>query len=113
MDKWDDSLPEKAAAAWLKASEQEKQIALARATAIIDQTFKFRGEPRTRLQSLSWPRANAFYDDGRPILGVPKAIKEATSLLAGFLLADVPMTPASMAHVIAILSPVIAPEKPH
>ena len=113
MTAWDDGLPDKAKAAMSRATDKEKESALKDATSFIDTEFKFRGEKQSNFQALSWPRKNAFFDDGSPIHGVPDPIKEATNLLAGFMLGNVPMDIAAMAHLFAILSPVIVDETKH
>jgi len=110
---WDDTLPAKAAQAWSKASDEEKSNALVEASQYIDKTFKFRGEVANRMQALSWPRVNAFRDDGTPIDGVPTEVQNATSLLASFLVAKFPMTATTLAHILVILEPVIVPERLH
>lgn len=104
-------IAKKVQAAYAKASESEKEHALKDATKFIDTQFKYRGEPETRMQALSWPRKNAFFDDGTPIRGVPDAIKNATSHLAGFMLADIPMNQETMAEIISILMPVMEKER--
>jgi hypothetical protein len=86
---WDDTLPHRGREAWERATNSEKQEALRRATDFIDM-LPFKGKRATDDQKLSWPRTGVFRDDGAPVLGVPEEIKEAASLVASFLLAEVP-----------------------
>jgi hypothetical protein len=108
-----DEVAKKVRIAWDGATEAQQAAALKDATAFIDKEFDYRGEPRTKLQSLSWPRMNAFFDDGKPILGVPDVIKKATAELAGYMLAEIPMNVETMAVLFAILDPVLKKERPN
>jgi hypothetical protein len=96
--KWDDSLPKKGAAAWQKSSEADKEEAIKRATQFVD-TLPFKGQHLKLAQALAWPRKGAFRDDGAPIVGVPEEVKEATSMVAGFILAKVPFDVPATAWV--------------
>lgn len=113
LPKWDPTLPERAQQSWLRVSEEEKEAAIKDATAFLsdETTFKYRGERASPTQNLAWPRTGAFYDDGSPIEPVPEAIKRAQALTAMFMASDVPMTVQSMAHILAILGPILEPEK--
>jgi hypothetical protein len=99
---WDETLPDKARDAWQKASVEEKEDAIKRAAIFIDM-FNFKGKRLKETQGLSWPRTDVFRDDGEPVVGVPQEIKEASALVAGFIVADVPLGPASAAWVISII----------
>jgi hypothetical protein len=99
---WDSSLPVRAKAAWQAATEDDKKEALVHATQFID-TLPFKGERLKATQSLSWPRRGVVRDDGAPVTGIPPEIMEATSLVAGFILAKVPFGAPALAHVLAIL----------
>jgi hypothetical protein len=72
-----------------KASKAEQEEALIHATEFID-TLPFKGSKLTDKQSLAWPRKGVVRDDGAAVTGVPDEIKEATSLVAGFILAKIP-----------------------
>ena len=98
--KWDDSLPARGSSAWQSASEQERSAALIHATEFID-LLPFKGRRLSDKQSLAWPRTGVFRDDGATITGVPQEIKEATALVAGFILAKVPFDVPAVAWVFA------------
>ncbi|HEX2554253.1 MAG TPA: DnaT-like ssDNA-binding protein [Microvirga sp.] len=102
MTQWDPTLPGKAKEAIRKASQAEQESALKAATAFID-GLPFKGERASPTQTLSWPRIGVLRDDGAPITGVPPEIKEATSLVAGFILADVPFGPPAVAWIFKII----------
>jgi hypothetical protein len=102
----DDNLPEKAARAWAKATLAQKEDALKRATQFID-TLSFKGRRLKGAQALSWPRVGALRDDGTIIVGVPIEIKEATSLVAGFILAEVPWSESAAAYVLLVLGDLV------
>lgn len=106
------TLRERAAAAALNASAEQKERALIEATAYVERTFNFRGERLTTTQALSWPRRDAIRNDGTSAEGVPDEVKEATALLAGFILAEVGITPESLAHLLLLLDPVLVAEQP-
>ena len=112
---WDDSLLLTAREAWGKATTEEKSVALAAATAALNQEelFNYRGQKLTPNQPHAWPRQNAFYDSGLPIIGNPEVLKPACSRLATFLLAKIPLNVASLAHIHVILLPIINSTKLH
>jgi hypothetical protein len=99
---WDPALPERAKAAWLAAPVAQKEAALVHATQFID-TIPFKGQRLTDGQEMSWPRKGIFRDDGVPVAGIPPEIKDATGLVAGFILAKVPFDVPAVAHVFAII----------
>jgi hypothetical protein len=109
--KWDMELPAKAAAAWEKASAEEKKTALAKAEKYMSERFTYRGEKKTMHQDGAWPRVNAFYDNGKPIERVPDEVQRATTLLATFYAAGKPIDAHARSHVYAIVGPVLAPER--
>ena len=71
-------------------SDQIKQDALIAATEYIDLRWQnsFKGQPKTQTQSLEFPRKNAYYLSGKPILKVPDSVKRATCLYAVAYLED-------------------------
>ncbi len=103
---WDPALPSRAAAAWKSRTDAEKQAALVQATAWIDQ-LPFKGQRLRSSQTLAWPRSGVFRDDGSPVSGVPPEVKEATSMVAGFILADVPYDVPAIAWVFHVLGHLI------
>jgi hypothetical protein len=72
-----------------KASKPEREDALEHASEFID-TLSFKGSKLTEHQFPSWPRKGVFRNDGAAITGVPDEIKEATSIVASFILAKIP-----------------------
>jgi hypothetical protein len=96
--KWDDTLPKLGREAVSKASKSEREEALIHATEFID-TLPFKGSRLTDEQSLSWPRKGVFRDDGAAVTGVPEEIKEATSMVASFILAKIPFDAPAVAWV--------------
>lgn len=86
---WDETLPDKGREAWENASQQGKENALEHAADFID-TLPFKGKPVSASQPRAWPREGVFRDDGAPVAGVPEEIKQATSMVAGFILARIP-----------------------
>lgn len=95
---WDDTLPEKADKALGNATQRELEEALVHATEFLD-LLPYKGKRSTPTQSLAWPREGVLRDDGAPVGGVPPEIKEATRLVAGFILAKIPFSPAALAWV--------------
>ncbi|MCJ2048537.1 DnaT-like ssDNA-binding protein [Methylobacterium sp. J-070] len=106
MTKWDASLPSIASAAALGASQKELEEALKHATQFLD-TLPFKGLKASKSQALSWPRIGIVDKDGLPVRGIPVEIKEATSLVAGFILAKIPFGPSSLAHVFVLIGHLI------
>jgi hypothetical protein len=103
---WDDTLPKKGSAAWKEASEDQKKEALLHATQFID-TLPFKGQHLRLAQALAWPRKGVFKEDGTPVTEVPEEVKEATALVAGFILAKIPFDVPAVAWVMAKLGPLI------
>jgi hypothetical protein len=96
--RWDDTLPERGRQAFAASSDDDKARALVHATEFID-TLPFKGERATPTQSLSWPRKGVFRDDGTPVTGIPIEIKQATAMVASFILAKVPYDVPALAWV--------------
>ena len=96
---WDDTLPEKGREAWQRTTTKNREEALIHATQFIDM-LPYKGERQTETQGLAWPRKGVFRNDGLPITGVPAEIKEATSLVAGFILAKIPYDVPAAAWVV-------------
>lgn len=96
--RWDPTLPERARAAVQIASKEGKEAAIIHATQFID-TLPFKGERLHANQALAWPRKSVLGNDGAPVIGVPEEIKEATSLVAGFILAKIPFDVPAVAWV--------------
>jgi hypothetical protein len=69
-DSWPDLSPEAQAAYLLKASEW------------IDRYFTFRGRKQDHLQQRSWPRDDAYRDDGSALTGLPRELLDAVLMLA-------------------------------
>lgn len=68
----------------------KKEAALIEATRLLDQSFSWQGSIASDVQSLRWPRIDAYDVDGRLIASnvIPKAIADATCNLAYFLVQD-------------------------
>lgn len=66
---------------WNKASDNDKEQAIVRASDYIDQRFglRFVGERSTGDQTLEWPRLGAFDKDGFLLQEVPHQIQKATA----------------------------------
>lgn len=103
---WDDTLPEKGRDAWKKATTEQQEEALRHATDFIC-TLPFYGQKLNPQQRLSWPRKGVNGRDGKPIVGIPEEIKEAASLVAGFVLAKIPFNAASFAYVLLTIGHLI------
>ncbi len=54
-----------------------KEKAIVRASDYLDERFRFIGIRTSIAQSMEWPRINAFYADGRSVIGVPIEVQEA------------------------------------
>ncbi|MCG8492275.1 MAG: hypothetical protein MI743_11715 [Sneathiellales bacterium] len=67
---------------WTNASLGQKQQALIRASLYVD-SYQFEGCPRRADQGLSWPRSGAKDTEGRPLRGIPFALRAAVLELAG------------------------------
>lgn len=98
MDEWDETLPERAREALASATTAQIEGALKHATEFLD-TLPFKGTRARPNQNLSWPRTGVVSKGGSPILGVPVEIKDATSLVAGFILAKIPFDTPALAWV--------------
>ena len=96
--KWDHTLPGKVQAAMKRATTEELEAALKDATQFLE-TLPWKGEKLSPLQSLAWPRKGVFRKDGTPVTGVPEEVEKACYEVAGFILANIPMTASSMAYV--------------
>ena len=99
-DLWDDTLPARGSEAWMRASEQEKQVALDHASDFLN-TLPYKGKRASASQKRSWPRVGVFRDDGARVTGVPEEIKKTTALVAGFILAKIPYEVPALGWVIA------------
>jgi hypothetical protein len=99
---WDPTLPQRAREAASRAAPDEMNEALKHATEFLD-TLPFKGRRANVLQRLSWPRVGVTDKAGSPIAGVPQEIKDATALVAGFILAKVPFGAPALAHVFLLI----------
>ncbi|MEP1592882.1 DnaT-like ssDNA-binding protein [Sulfitobacter sp.] len=109
--KWDHTLPAKVKAAMQKASEEELETSLKQATKFLE-TLPWKGEKLSPLQALAWPRKGVFRKDGTPVEGVPTEVKHACYEVAGFILADIPMSATSMAYVFYVAGDLIEDLRP-
>lgn len=85
-------------------STAQKEHRLVTATAYIDATYRFRGVIATTTQALAWPRLDdarqSLTDpEGRPLTGVPKAVKSACIELARVAVTQA-LTPAPEAAAV-------------
>jgi len=69
---------------WSSLSQSEKEAALRRATAYLDQGYKYKGQINDTDNSHAWPRTNVEDGEGRDIdsTTIPQRIKDATAELA-------------------------------
>ena len=75
--------------AWTIATRETQEIALRQASSLLDGEFSWTGKsPVTAYQGLAWPFQDATDRYGNTVVGVPKAVKDATCELAFFLLAQ-------------------------
>jgi len=77
-----------ASAKWDAASADERRRAIVTATALLDSTFEWTGEPTTYEQKLMWPRTGCVSRTGNdlPDDTIPGSVKDATAELARQLL---------------------------
>jgi len=71
-------------ATWAAAATRDKEAAIREATQYIDSKFRdrFVGVIQSTSQALEWPRTSAWDRSGRPLNGVPTAVKHACAELA-------------------------------
>lgn len=72
---------------WSSASEGARELALMRAALHID-SYHYPGRVLDWDQGLKWPRIGAYDRDGRPISGLPHALRIATLELAELFLRE-------------------------
>ena len=72
---------------WSSASEAARELALMRAALHID-SYQYPGTVLDWDQGLKWPRRGAADRDGRPIAGLPHALRIATLELAEIFLRE-------------------------
>lgn len=76
-------------AAWILATADTQAIALKHASALLDAEFTWTGTtPVNARQGLAWPFTDAVDRYGNEIVGVPKAVRDATCELALHILAQ-------------------------
>jgi hypothetical protein len=73
--------------AFKRASKREREEAMQIATAEIDRLFEFKGHKASPTQALSWPRRGVTDKKRQAVTGVPRAVSDAASFLAGAHLA--------------------------
>jgi len=74
-----------AAMGWtLAGTDAEDEVNLRRAAVVLDASYQWRGQKRTRTQALGWPRDNVGYVDGWLIEPetIPQAVKDAQMEMA-------------------------------
>jgi len=66
---------------WDDKGDDEKEACIIAATDYIEQQYsrKFVGRKSSNTQGLSWPRYDAYDEDGFVIIGIPKALINATA----------------------------------
>ena len=62
---------------WAEMPEEDKEIALIKATEFVDASFDWRGKKATSVQALAFPRTGLVDNDGYTVEGVPYKIKQA------------------------------------
>jgi len=79
-----------ASARWDAASADERHRAIVTATALLDSTFAWMGDPTTYEQKLQWPRTGCVSKTGDELAddAIPEAVQDATAELARQLLAS-------------------------
>lgn len=67
--------------AWASLEDANKEIYLRKATAYLDQVYKFKGDIYSDAQALAWPRTEFADPHGRVITGgvIPQAVKNAAA----------------------------------
>lgn len=78
---------------WNTATEAELERNLNRASMYLDNTYVFKGIPTTTTQALQFPRSMVYDQNYAPIIGVPRAIKQATCLAAIRMLNGTTLSP--------------------
>lgn len=74
---------------WTTTDSDNQLIALKQASALLDAEFTWVGNgPLTTTQGLAWPRLDPIDKDGVELVGVPKAVRDATCEVALFLLGE-------------------------
>lgn len=78
------------AAAWTAATSGNKDIALAMATRLIDDYFRFDGRAISSTQALKFPRYDIYNSSGYLIQAatLPQALKDATAEMAQWLISS-------------------------
>lgn len=74
--------------AWTSLGTQEKIHAISRAGQMLDDLFRWKGEPVSPVQTLRWPRRNAVDPDGNLLSEtvIPDAVKRAVCEQAFYLI---------------------------
>ncbi|MCE2518033.1 MAG: hypothetical protein J4F41_09470 [Alphaproteobacteria bacterium] len=67
---------------WAELPEKSRAAYLLKASEWIDRYFQFRGRKQDALQVRSWPRIDAYADDGTALTGIPPELREAVLVLA-------------------------------
>lgn len=62
---------------WAEMPEEDKEIALIKATEYTDASFDWRGKKATQEQALAFPRTGLIDNDGYTVEGVPYKVKQA------------------------------------
>ena len=88
------------------ATPDQEDEAYLQAAEFIDR-LPFKGCPLHPEQRRAWPRSSVFDKNGKPILGVPEEIQEATSMIAGYLVAQVSLDAESLSPVFNATGPFI------
>lgn len=86
----DDYLTDRGSTTWAAATDDQKQVALIKATDLIQAKYgaRFRGLIKTSTQALAFPRTGIYDDLGTAIEGVPAILKNATAIYADAALAE-------------------------
>jgi len=67
---------------WADATDNDKLVALIKATDYLDVVYNFVGTKASSTQALEWPRAGAEDKYGEPLVGIPTILKKAAAELA-------------------------------
>lgn len=67
---------------WVSATDNDKLVALIKATDYLDVVYNFVGTKASSTQALEWPRAGAEDKYGEPLVGIPVILKKAAAELS-------------------------------
>lgn len=84
---------------WAETTEDQQMASLTESAAIMDRIYNFKGRKKDPRQTLSWPRSGVRDGAGRPITGVPEAVKTTQAMFA--MCCSVGISPLSDPRILA------------